>query len=123
MDLPFKFCKIGLKNTLFIFGRKNGRLLFVVVVVVVVVCCNFVRFWLTFFLIEAFIELRKMILRKKVYHVRFGNCSTPKVLDVLYVCDVIIKINVRYVIINRFLRYVHTVKLATCGGQFFIFIF
>ena len=26
-------------------------------------------------------------------------------LDVLYVCDVIIKINVRYVIINRFLRY------------------
>ena len=51
-DLPFKFCKIGLKNTLFIFGRKNGRLLFVVivvVVVVVVVCCNFVRFWLTFF--------------------------------------------------------------------------
>ena len=26
-DLPFKFCKIGLKNTLFIFGRKNGRLL------------------------------------------------------------------------------------------------
>ena len=79
MDLPFKFCKIGLKNTLFIFGRKNGRLLFVVVVVVVVVCCNFVRFWLTFFLIEAFIELRKMILRKKFYHVRFGNCSTPKV--------------------------------------------
>ena len=27
-------------------------------------------------------------------------------LDVLYVCDVIIKINVRYVIINRFLRYI-----------------
>ena len=26
-DLPFKFCKIGLKNTLFIFGRK------------MVVCC------------------------------------------------------------------------------------
>ena len=26
-------------------------------------------------------------------------------LDVLYVCDVMIKINVRYVIINRFLRY------------------
>ena len=29
-----------------------------------------------------------------------------KFLDVLYVCDVIIKINVRYVIINRFLRYI-----------------
>ena len=28
-DLPFRFCKIGLRNTLFIFGRKNGRLLFV----------------------------------------------------------------------------------------------
>ena len=27
-------------------------------------------------------------------------------LDVLYVCDVIININVRYVIINRFLRYI-----------------
>ena len=76
-DLSFKFCKIGLKNTLFIFGRKNGRLL--LLFVVVVVCCNFVRFWLTFFLIEAFIELRKMLSRKKLYHARFGNCSTPKV--------------------------------------------
>ena len=77
-DLPFKFCKIGLKNTLFIFGRKNGRLL-LFVVVVVVVCCNFVRFWLTFFLIEALIELRKMLLRKKLFDVRFGNCLNPKV--------------------------------------------
>ena len=25
-DVPFRFCKIGLRNTLFIFGRKNGRL-------------------------------------------------------------------------------------------------
>ena len=42
-DLPFKFCEIGLKNTLFIFGRKNGRLLFVVcclfVVCLLFVCC------------------------------------------------------------------------------------
>ena len=38
-DLPFKFCKIGLKNTLFIFGRKNGRLLFVVCCLLFVVCC------------------------------------------------------------------------------------
>ena len=37
-DLPFRFCKIGLRNTLFIFGRKNGRLLF---------CLLVVRFWLT----------------------------------------------------------------------------
>ena len=28
-DIPFRFCKIGLRNTLFIFGKKNGRLLFV----------------------------------------------------------------------------------------------
>ena len=45
----------------------------------VVVCCNFVRFWLTFFLIEAFVELRKMLSRKKLYHARFGNCLTAKV--------------------------------------------
>ena len=77
MDLPFKFCKIGLKNTLFIFGRKNGRSLFVVVVVCLLQF--FVRFWLTFFKIEAFVELRKMLSRKKLYHARFGNCSTPKV--------------------------------------------
>ena len=62
------------------FGRKNGRLLFVVVVVVVVVvCCKFVRFWLIFFLIEALIELRKMLSRKKLFDLRFGNCLTPKV--------------------------------------------
>ena len=35
-DLPFKFCKIGLNNTLFIFGRKNGRLL---LLLLFVVCC------------------------------------------------------------------------------------
>ena len=32
-----------------------------------------------FFLIEALIELRKMLKRKKSFNVRFGNCSTPKV--------------------------------------------
>ena len=35
-------------------------------------------FGLLFFLIEAFVELRKMLSRKKLYHARFGNCSTPK---------------------------------------------
>ena len=30
-------------------------------------------------LIEALIELRKMLLRKKLFDVRFGNCLTPKV--------------------------------------------
>ena len=47
--------------------------------VVVVVCCNLSDFGLLFFLIEAFIELRKMLSRKKLYHARFGNCLTPKV--------------------------------------------
>ena len=77
-DLPFKFCKIGLKNTLFIFGRKNGRLLFVCLFVCLLL--QFLSdFGLLFLKIEALIELRKMLLRKKLYHVRFGNCSTPKV--------------------------------------------
>ena len=79
-DLPFKFCKIGLKNTLFIFGRKM-----VVCCFVVLFCCfvlfvaTLSDFGLPFFLIEAFVELRKMLSRKKLYHARFGNCSTPKV--------------------------------------------
>ena len=79
-DLPFKFCKIGLKNTLFIFGRKNGRLLlFVCLFVCLLFVATLSDFGLLFFLIEAFVELRKMLLRKKLYHARFGNCSTPKV--------------------------------------------
>ena len=58
--LSFRFCKIGLRNTLFIVGRKM-----VVSFVGDVVGGNFVRFWLTsFFLIEALIELRKMLIRK-----------------------------------------------------------
>ena len=36
-------------------------------------------FGLLFFLIEAFVELRKMLSRKKLYHARFGKCLTPKV--------------------------------------------
>ena len=62
-DLPFKFCKIGLKNTLFISGRKM-----VVCCFVVLFCCFVVLFIATlsdfgllFFLIEALIELRKML--------------------------------------------------------------
>ena len=31
-----------------------------------------------FFLIEALIELRKMLIRKKLFDLRFGNCSTLK---------------------------------------------
>ena len=51
-DLPFKFCKIGLKNTLFIFGRKNIRLLLLLLLLLFVVCCcNYLSdFGLLFFL-------------------------------------------------------------------------
>ena len=48
-----------------------------------------------------------------IYHCEIDDADmtvagqvTSWTLDVLYVCDVIIKINVRYVIINRFLRYI-----------------
>ena len=71
-DIPFKFFKIGLKNTLFIFGRKNDRLLLLLLFV-----ATLSDFGLLFFLIEALIELRKMLLRKKLFDVRFGNCLTP----------------------------------------------
>ena len=50
--LPFRFCKIGLRNTLFIFGEKNG-LLFV---------CLYVETLSDFGTkFEALIELRKML--------------------------------------------------------------
>ena len=35
---PSNFGKIGLKNTLFIFGRKNGRLLLLLLFVVAIFC-------------------------------------------------------------------------------------
>ena len=65
-------------------------LLFVVVcccclLLFVVVCCCLLfvatlsDFGLLFFVIEALIELRKMLLRKKLFDVRFGSCLTPKV--------------------------------------------
>ena len=47
--------------------------------------CLFVLFVATLsdfgllFLIEALIELRKMLYREKSFDVRFGNCATPKV--------------------------------------------
>ena len=61
--------------------------------------------------IDSFMSLIKIMKRIGPRTVPWG---TPLItldtddftLDVLYVCDVIIKINVRYVIINRFLRYI-----------------
>ena len=51
-------------------------LLFVCLFVVAIFCPILPCFFLK---IEGLIELRKMLLRKKLSHVRFGNCSTHKV--------------------------------------------
>ena len=55
-------------------------LLFVVCCLLFVVCCllQLCPILAYFFLIEAFVELRKMLSRKQLYHARFGNCLTPK---------------------------------------------
>ena len=55
------------------------------IVVCLVVCfvatLSLSDFGLHFFLIEALIELRKMLIRKKLFNERlFAHCSTPKVL-------------------------------------------
>ena len=68
---PSDFVKLG-SEILYLFLAEK-----MVGCFVCFVCCNFVRFWLTFLLIEAVIELRKLLLRKKVFDGRFGNCSTP----------------------------------------------
>ena len=73
MDLTFRFCEFGLRNTLFIFGRKTVVCLFV--------RSNFVSFGSLLKKFEALIELRKMLLRKKVFDVRLGNCLTLKQLN------------------------------------------
>ena len=55
-----QICKIGLRNTLFIFGRKNCRL-FVLFCLFVAILCPILAY---VFLIEALIELKKKLLRK-----------------------------------------------------------
>ena len=75
-DLPSDFVELG-SEILYLFLQKKWS--FVVCLFVCFVLCNFVRVWLTFFEIEVLIELRKMLLRKKLFDVRFGNCLTPKV--------------------------------------------
>ena len=56
--LPFRFCKIGPRHILFIFGRKNGRLLFVCFALFVATLSDFGLLFLT----EALIQLRKMLI-------------------------------------------------------------
>ena len=66
-DIPFRFCIIGLRNTLFIFGRKmvNCFVCFVCFVCLLQLCPS----WLTLKKIEALIEIKKMTVRKKLFDV------------------------------------------------------
>ena len=66
------------------FVKLVSKILYLFLAEKMVVCCLFVCFVAIFcpilayfFKIEAFVELRKMLSRKKIYHARFGNCSTP----------------------------------------------
>ena len=75
------------------FVKLVSKILYLFLAEKMVVCCLFVvvclfvclfvatlsDFGLLFFKIEALIELRKMLLRKKLFDVRFGNCLTPNV--------------------------------------------
>ena len=73
------------------FVKLVSKILYLFLAEKMVVCCLLLLlllllfvatlsdFGLLFFLIEALIELRKMLLRKKSFDVRFGNCLTPKV--------------------------------------------
>ena len=78
---PSDFVKLVSENEKYFiyFWQKNCRLLFCLFCLFQ----YFIRLWLTF-LIEALIELRKMIITKKLFDVRFGNCSVslqPKYQD------------------------------------------
>ena len=66
-DLPFRFCKIGPKTTFFYFWQKNGRLF------VLLQLCPILTF---FKLKHSIIELRKMLLRKKLFDVG-GELHNP----------------------------------------------
>ena len=71
-DLPFKLCKIELRNTTFTFLQKNCRFLFCLL--------QLDQILVYFFKSKALIEMRKMIVKKKLFDVWLGNCSTSKVL-------------------------------------------
>ena len=72
-DLLFRFCKLGLWNALLIFDRKMAFCLFCFFAIL----CTILTY---FFLIEAPINLKKMLSRKKIVNVWLGNCSTLRVL-------------------------------------------
>ena len=64
------------------FVKLGSKILYLFLAEKMVVCCLLVclsDFSLLFFKIEALIELRKMLIKKKLFDVRFGNCSTSKV--------------------------------------------
>ena len=60
----------GNRNTVFTFGRKNDSLLFCLFVATLSDVLAYLK------KIEALIELRKMLLWKRLYDIRLGNCPT-----------------------------------------------
>ena len=67
------------------FVKLVSKILYLFLAEKMVVCCCLLFVAILcpilayFFFIEALIELRKMLPRKKLFDVRFGNCLTPKV--------------------------------------------
>ena len=71
---PSDFVKLGSEILYLFLAEKMVVSLFCLLVLFVCLLQYFVRFLLTVtFLIEALIELIKMLLRKKLFDVRFGN--------------------------------------------------
>ena len=72
-----------------LFPKKNwaqkSEILYLFLAEKMVICfvasfvASFSDFGSLSFLIEALIEIRKLLARKKLFDVRFGNCLTPKV--------------------------------------------
>ena len=75
-DFLFRSVKL-VSEIFYLFLAENGRLLFVLSVCLLQLC----PILAPFFSIEVLIELRKTLVRKKLFNVQFGNCSTLKYPD------------------------------------------
>ena len=71
-DLPFRFCKIGSEILYLFLAEKLSFVCFVLLQL-----CSILAY---FKKNEVLIELKNMLLRKKLFDVQLGNCFTPRVL-------------------------------------------
>ena len=76
---PSNFVKLVSKIVYLFLAEKMVVCCLLLLLLLLLFVATLSDFGLLFFLIEALIELRKMLLRKKLFDVRFGNCLTPKV--------------------------------------------